>query len=166
MPDEIPTPQEMRQRLYQLGFDIRGLGAIDVAAPIVRQCLQLQRRDGLSGEDTYTMMAWHLMEAANVYAKALHEHAVMAPPPRVIVSGGHISLPIETAPKDRAIMLLMPELREVWARGWWRGSWSHVHTCWTLHLPFEAGPNKALSMPLSGKRDPQPECWTELPPCP
>lgn len=69
------TPQEMRaaiERAYMTN-------------PIVRQVLELGRRQGLSAEDTYSMLAYHALGQLAEANRIMHELASMAPPLPVLV---------------------------------------------------------------------------------
>lgn len=52
-------------------------------------------------------------------------------------------LPIETAPKERAIMLWLPEMGG-WAAGPWRGCWSWALEQWAFHAPLNLPDGRAV----------------------
>jgi hypothetical protein len=78
----ITDPREMRQRLNEMGrgrsfHDDRRISGVDA---LVRNVNTMADVQGLSGEDRYTVLAWHLMHmAARLEAVALQE-AMLAPP--------------------------------------------------------------------------------------
>jgi hypothetical protein len=78
----ITEPREIRQRLNEMGrgrsfYDDRRISGVDA---LVRNVNMMAEMQGLSGEDRYTVMAWHLMHmAAKLEAVAL-EQAMLAPP--------------------------------------------------------------------------------------
>jgi hypothetical protein len=65
--------------------------------------------------------------------------------------------PIETAPKDRAILIWI-EGPVGWAPGPWRGAWSWVESQWSVHLPFTIDGKVVIATKL-----PQPTHWKPLP---
>jgi hypothetical protein len=89
MPDEnIITPQDMRRRMQEMastGLALDGRPEPNFTAPAVRQCLLTGRYNGLSGEDTYTMLAWHLLQMAERYGRIVYELAVTARPQSFVI---------------------------------------------------------------------------------
>lgn len=71
---EPTTPSEIRQRIYEIGLgrslDDRRMPS--VVEGIVRNTMRMADIEGLSGEDRYTFMAWHLLTAA----KAMEERTL------------------------------------------------------------------------------------------
>lgn len=169
MTEETLTPQEMRRRLFEIaarGYDAMNPARdrVDLTSNIVRQCLRGGAYQGWSGEDTYTALAWHLLQAANRWGRMVHEDAVNRAPAWILSAGSirgvHEWLPMDTAPKDCALLLRMPEINDAWAAGAWRGAWSNVHDVWSLHLPWSTN-RKSTTNLLEGEW--QPTGWMELP---
>lgn len=164
MTEEIRTPQQMRKALHELATTgyFRDLDNGAAVTAIVRNVLMFGRHEGLSGEDTYTHLSWQLFSLAKRQFQLLLDAVNNQHPPRIVVTST-AGLPIATAPKDRAILLLVPELgglQPVWSKGWWRGAWSHSRETWGLHLPWGQD-GKAMV----GTLEPElhPTAWQELP---
>jgi hypothetical protein len=72
--EQADTPQEMRAAIEKAQCN----------SPIVRNTLMAARYAGLSAEDTYTMLAYHAMQAhSKAMAQVLEMHSLM-PMPQVI----------------------------------------------------------------------------------
>lgn len=68
--------------------------------------------------------------------------------------------PIDTAPKDRVVLLWFPEIYG-WAAGPWRGCWSWTGECWAIHTPIKLGERMVVATGL-----PPPTHWAPLPEAP
>lgn len=84
MTDEhsITDPREMRQRFNEMRmgrsfFDDRTPSTADA---IVRNVGAKAEMQGLSGEDRYTVLAWHLMHMAVRLERMALEQAMLSPP--------------------------------------------------------------------------------------
>jgi hypothetical protein len=81
----ITDPREMRQRFSEIrwGRSFSGNLAPSTVDTIVHRVSSSAEIQGLSGEDRYTVLAWHLMHmAARLEADAIQ--AAMLAPPRPI----------------------------------------------------------------------------------
>jgi|GEM_PF-3149976 len=68
--------------------------------------------------------------------------------------------PIETAPKDRQVLFLVPEFG-VYAESPWIGGWSHLHEVWTLKTPYVIEGKAVIVNDV-----PTPTHWMPLPAAP
>lgn len=86
--EHITDPREMRKRLLELALTgtMPGHRSRSISAPgyIVRSSMKMAEAMGLSGEDTYTVIAWHLLHQAMRLEKLIFDE-VMTRPPRPIV---------------------------------------------------------------------------------
>jgi hypothetical protein len=161
----VKNPNDMRremQRISATGMMEDGEPSA-ILASIVRTCLQAGRYEGWSGEDTYTVLAWQLLNTGKRLERAVMDEAVMRPPASVrrIMAPPNTWLAMDIAPKDRVILLCMPEMGGAWAAGPWRGGWGHTDDCWTLHLPyFSDGKASVVSLRGTGL---EPTGWMEAP---
>jgi hypothetical protein len=78
----ITDPCEMRRRFNEMGrgrsfHDDRRISGVDA---IVRNVNSMAEIQGLSGEDRYTVLAWHLMHTAAKLERMALEQAMLAPP--------------------------------------------------------------------------------------
>lgn len=64
---------------------------------------------------------------------------------------------METAPKSRLILLLIPEFG-IHQESWWLGHWSFVHQKWVLRTPYAIEQKVVICTDI-----PQPISWAELP---
>jgi hypothetical protein len=163
VPHTITSPNDMRREMQRIAARGAEGNGPDLTSSIVRAALCAGQIEGWSGEDTYTMLAWQLLQAANRWGRIVYDGEVLRPPASVlrIMAPPQTWLAMDIAPKDRVILLRMPELFDVWAPGPWRGGWSHVKQAWTLHLPV-AIEGKAGTAELN-EGAPQPTGWMEMP---
>lgn len=61
----IPVPETARAAADEatIAGMRRAIGAAYRDSPIVRKCMMMADRDGLSGEDRYTLLAYHALRA-------------------------------------------------------------------------------------------------------
>ena len=69
--------------------------------------------------------------------------------------------PIETAPKDRLLMLYVPETTQ-WGPRPWIGMWSYTNGDWSIDTPFVVNKKSLCACGL----EKQPTHWQPLPPPP
>jgi hypothetical protein len=161
--DVIKSPADMRRELQRIAAGLYPLDdpqAHSLTASIVRACLQAGRYEGWSGEDTYTMLAWQLLQAADRYGRIVLQQETLRPPSFIWKPAEWSLQPMEAAPKDRVIVLWMPEMFGVWDAGPWRGCWSHAKQAWALHLPFAIEGKAGMAELNEGA--PQPIGWMEM----
>jgi hypothetical protein len=104
--DHIKSPADMRRELQRIAAGLYPLDdpqAHSLTASIVRACLQAGRYEGWSGEDTYTMLAWQLLQVADRYGRIVLRQEALRPPPPLI---------IHEPPRWREMMLRAAELME------------------------------------------------------
>ncbi|MBT9493883.1 MAG: hypothetical protein IV107_16410 [Paucibacter sp.] len=148
---EARTPAEMRAEIAR------------IKRQIYLVCASMDAADyaGMAGEDRYTMLAYHALAALQKSEKAMREY--------LLTTSGEMFLlapkqekngwrPMETAPKVGPILLLMPEVGG-WLPGAWRGSWSHVLECWTIHSPATGEDGRIIVF----TNIPEPLGWRALP---
>jgi hypothetical protein len=85
-----PTdPREMRKVLDAIAFRGASLQPdgkeweYSYASATVRQCMDLGRHQGLSGEDTMTLIAYHLLVRCDSLSKLALQNAVLNPTPKL-----------------------------------------------------------------------------------
>jgi hypothetical protein len=87
-------PREMRRALHAVayrGADQRLINQqweYSTGSAIVRQCMDLARRDGLSGEDTMTLIAYSLLVQCDLLDRRLLRYARLDVAPSMQVPGG------------------------------------------------------------------------------
>lgn len=64
---------------------------------------------------------------------------------------------INTAPKDKVILLRLPEFGAA-AESWWPGQWSHAAHAWAIRTPYTQDGKLVMVTDC-----PEPIGWTELP---
>ena len=69
-------------------------------------------------------------------------------------------LPIDTAPKDRLILLYFPPFLAFTA-SWWTGHWSYMDSKWVIRTPFVLNEKIVMISEL-----PEPIGWQEFPDVP
>jgi hypothetical protein len=94
MSDEhlITDPREMRIKLQEMRrgrsfYDDRRISTVD---SIVRAVHDRAEMEGLSGEDRYTVMAWHLMHMAARLESLVLENEMLRPPRAFICAKDHL----------------------------------------------------------------------------
>lgn len=83
--------RQMRRELKELArdwcrFDERAASFPSACSSIVRNCFMMAEANGLSGEDLYTVMAWHLQKHAAEMEKFALNDAMLRPPPMIIAT--------------------------------------------------------------------------------
>jgi hypothetical protein len=83
----IFEPREMRIKLQEMrrGRSFHDDQRMSVVDSIVRNCHDQAEIQGLSGEDRYTVMAWHLMHMAARLEKQVLEFAMLSPAPAIVL---------------------------------------------------------------------------------
>lgn len=69
------TPAEMRAEIFRWSYE----------DPIVRNCFAVADRDGLSGEDRFTLLAYHALRVKKEAYDMLLERAKVQPMPHMIL---------------------------------------------------------------------------------
>lgn len=80
------TPNIARQRLAEMartGYAFDDQYETHACASLLRTVENLARRDGLSGEDKYALLAYHLADVAQHAYKALLDQASRRPPMKI-----------------------------------------------------------------------------------
>lgn len=83
----LTDPREMRKVIEQLSrgaVDIRGNTPspmkIPMSSAMVRNCMEFARHAGLSGEDLYTLIAYHALAVVESMGAQLIDYANRVPP--------------------------------------------------------------------------------------
>lgn len=99
--------REMRQRINQAvrGYGDRvdgkqtGMAGIAPMSSMIRAVLMLAERDGWSGEDTMTALAYHaIVRCESLYDNVIEFHNIMPPSP-MILSSQIVAPPPATSPE-------------------------------------------------------------------
>ena len=78
---ENPTPTECRVALEHESRD----------NPLIRNVLNMASYAGMSGEDTYAVMAYYLCQAADHYRDSLLEQLNCRVAPHIVISPGEVN---------------------------------------------------------------------------
>lgn len=77
--NKCATPEEMRAELFRLRYH----------DPIVRSCWDAADYTGMSAEDKYTLMAYHLIDAYYRVGRIALDQTMLNPMPPLIFSEGN-----------------------------------------------------------------------------
>ena len=94
--EHITDPREIRKQLLELALtgSMPGRrGIISACSALVHNCMRTAQAQGLSGEDTYTLIAWHLLHQAMRLEKIVLDDAYSRPAPQLVADHATITPP-------------------------------------------------------------------------
>lgn len=78
---EAETPADMRTAIEVGGFD----------NPIIHQVLKVARRDAMTAEDTYSMLAYYALQSLTQMRRDYLELLNLMPKPQIIMADGSLA---------------------------------------------------------------------------